>query len=56
MSLILGNAMQPMGNPAKPTLCAAFSGNIYYFAVYNKAFTEEEIKTNYDAEPKPQIL
>jgi len=53
MKLILGNAVQPMGNPAKPTLCAAFPGNIYYFAVYNKAFTEEEVKTNYNAGPKP---
>jgi len=51
MRLILGNAVQPMGNPAKPTLCAAFPGNIYYFAVYNKVFTEEEVKTNYNAGP-----
>jgi len=29
MRLILGNAIQPMENPAKPTLCAAFPGNIY---------------------------
>jgi len=42
-----------MGNPAKPTLCAAFPGDIYYFAVYNKAFTEEEIKTNYHSGPNP---
>ena len=49
--LILGNsAVQLNGNP---TMAAAFAGNVYYLAIYDRVFTANEALISYNAGPKP---
>ena len=49
--LILGNAIAQIGN--NPTFAAAFPGNIYYLAIYNRTFTTNEALNSYNSGPKP---